>query len=531
MIRYTSARQISLEGFAPFCDKLDETNRWIELGRKLPWDEMAGIYYRALSTGMGRPALDARLVIGAMIIKHKLGLSDEGTVQMIGENPYQQWFCGLSAFSTKEVFDPSLFVSLRQRMGGDVFLGMNQAILDLAQGHTKAKKEEKEEGTKGKPKPPERNSEQDKDQAPPTLTHKGVLKIDATVAPQKIAFPTDLNLLNKAREHSEAMIDALSAHLFLKKKPRTYRKLARKNYLSVVRKKKKPFKVVRNAIKRQLQYLRRNLSTIHRLWDAAGMPWPLDFGMVHRLWVIQEVYRQQQHMYSERVRRVDHRIVSTHQPQVRPIVRGKAGANVEFGAKLNVALCDGVAWLDHLSWDAHNESEWLIYHVQCYKQRYGYYPEAVNVDGIYGTRDNRTKLKDLGIRFIGKALGRPSAESLTAEAKRELKREMGERNHIEGKFGQGKNAYGLGCIPARRKDTSESWIHAIFFVMNLITLLPQLPNPMGSCHAFLLRLLRQVQHTLSTYTLCRSLHHGVSKRYWEIRTVISHSTRRSQLAA
>lgn len=136
MIRYTSSKQISLEGFAPFCAKLDETNRWIELGRKLPWDEMATIYYRALSTGMGRPALDARLVIGAMIIKHRLQLSDEGTVQMIGENPYQQWFCGLSAFSTQEVFHPSLFVTLRQRMGADVFLRMNQAILDLAEGRT-----------------------------------------------------------------------------------------------------------------------------------------------------------------------------------------------------------------------------------------------------------------------------------------------------------------------------------------------------------------------------------------------------------
>ena len=51
MIRYTSSKQISLEGFGPFCDKLDETNRWIELGRKLKWDEMAAIYYRALSTG------------------------------------------------------------------------------------------------------------------------------------------------------------------------------------------------------------------------------------------------------------------------------------------------------------------------------------------------------------------------------------------------------------------------------------------------------------------------------------------------
>ena len=56
------------------------------------------------------------------------------------------------------------------------------------------------------------------------------------MAPQKIAFPTDLNLLNEARERTEAMIDAFALHLALEKKSRTYRKLARKNYLSVIRK-------------------------------------------------------------------------------------------------------------------------------------------------------------------------------------------------------------------------------------------------------------------------------------------------------
>jgi hypothetical protein len=112
--------------------------------------------------------------------------------------------------------------------------------------------------------------------------------------------------------------------------------------------------------------------------------------------------------------------------------------------------------------------------VECYKQRYGYYPEAVNVDAIYGTRDNRSKLKTLGIRFIGKALGRPKAESLTPQAKRELKKEMAQRNQVEGKFGQAKNAYGLDRIPARLKATSESWIAAIFLVMNLAVLLPKL---------------------------------------------------------
>lgn len=462
MIRYQSAAQTSLKGFAPFADNLDENNRWVLLGKRLPWDELAGIYHRALSADQGRPALDARRVIGAMIIKHMEGFDDRGTVDAIKENPYMQWFCGLSAFSTKSIFDASLMVTLRKRMGAHVYERMNQAILDRV--------EEQRQKKGGAPPGDHQGPE---DQEPPT--HKGELKVDATVAPQKIAYPTDLDLLNASRECTEGLIDALSTHLALKTKPRTYRKVARKTYLLVIKKKKRTHKEIRKAIGKQLRYLRRNLRTIDRLWTMSGTQWPLTHRQLRAYWVVQQLYAQQLHMYQEKTHRVADRIVSVHQPHVRPIVRGKAAANVEFGAKLNVALCDGIAWPDHIGWDAHNESEWLMHHVQCYKQRYGYYPEAVNVDGIYGTRENRRKLQELGIRFIGKALGRPTTESRTPSAKRALAKEMAQRNHIEGKFGQGKNAYGLDRIGAKLQATSESWIAAIFLVMNLKALFSKLP--------------------------------------------------------
>ena len=47
----------------------------------IPWDDLAQGYYEGLSIREGRPAKDARLVIGAVIIKHKLSLSDEEAVQ------------------------------------------------------------------------------------------------------------------------------------------------------------------------------------------------------------------------------------------------------------------------------------------------------------------------------------------------------------------------------------------------------------------------------------------------------------------
>ena len=66
-------------------------------------------------------------------------------------------------------------------------------------------------------------------------------------------------------------------------------------------------------------------------------------------------------------------------------------------------------------------------------------------------------------------LGRkPAKTTKTYNQQRKARKEAAERNHIEGKFGQGKNGYNLNEIRARLKDTSESWVACIFFVMNLI---------------------------------------------------------------
>jgi len=104
-------------------------------------------------------------------------------------------------------------------------------------------------------------------------------------------------------------------------------------------------------------------------------------------------------MYVDGKHSVKERIVGISQPWIRPIVRGKASADVEFGAKLSISLVDGVAGIDRLSWDAYNESEDLIPQVEAYRKRNGFYPASVHADGIYGTRANRAYLKSEGIRF------------------------------------------------------------------------------------------------------------------------------------
>ena len=88
MTSYISQHQTKIEEFrSPFELKLTAENRWVQLAALLPWDTMANIYYSKLSRSMGRKTVNARIVIGTLIIKHKLNLSDEETLLTISENP------------------------------------------------------------------------------------------------------------------------------------------------------------------------------------------------------------------------------------------------------------------------------------------------------------------------------------------------------------------------------------------------------------------------------------------------------------
>lgn len=479
MIREISGRQLQLKDFIhPFGCELDSGNRWVKLAEIVPWDALAVAYNTRMSAGQGRPAKPARLVIGALIIKHKLNLSDEETVLQIQETHYLQFFCGFGEYVDAPPFVPSLFVEIRKRMGADVFAAFEQAIVDEVvcmqkkQASSKASHDDRDD-------PPA--SAADKMAAEPAeeVTHHGNLLMDATVADQMIRFPTDLSLLNEAREISEAMIDELHKQTG-GAKPRTYRVCARKDYLAVSKRKRPGSRMIRRGIRQQLQYLRRNIGHIEHMLDAlmprAGMAFPVSRRLQRQYWVIRHVYAQQEEMYRHRRHRCDDRIVSISQPHVRPMVRGKAGKNVEFGSKVSVSLVGKLAFVDHLSWDAFNESRDLIAQVEAYKDRFGFYPELVLADGIYGTRENRQWLKEHGIRFGGKPLGRPrKATQENMDEFRQIKRQRreDERNRIpvEGKFGQGKNGYRLNQIRARLASTSEAWVRSIFLVMNLVALL------------------------------------------------------------
>ncbi len=175
------------------------------------------------------------------------------------------------------------------------------------------------------------------------------------------------------------------------KKPRTYRKRARKDYLKYTRCRKHTAKMTRKAIGKQLGYLRRDLNAID---GKLSLGKSLTTRQMERLDTIRTVYEQQKYMYDNHTHSVPDRIVSVSQPFVRPIVRGKAGKPVEFGAKLDISVVDGWTRLECCSFDAYNEAGNLQEMAERFREREGHYPSRILADKIYRNRENLSYCKE-----------------------------------------------------------------------------------------------------------------------------------------
>jgi IS5 family transposase len=354
----------------PSCGRLSSDNRWVKMAELIPWSEFEVEYAKNFPTEMGAPAKSFRMALGALIIKEKLGIRDRETVEQIRENPYLQYFIGQLVYSNELPFDPSLLVHFRQRISPNLINKVNERMVEKIRSITPVKTEKKKDSDA-------------KNESP----NRGKLIIDATCAPADITYPTDLGLLNKARVHTEKIIDLLYKQIKdqTNQKPRTYRNLARKDYLALAKQRRPTRKKRKQAIKKQLQYIKRNLAHIEQLIESGATLENLNKKQYKTLLVLTEVYRQQQWLFDNNKQSIEDRIVSLSQPHIRPIVRGKAGKSVEFGAKLSASCFEGYVFLDRMSWDNFNESGDLKAQVEAYHRFTGYYPESVHADRIYRT--------------------------------------------------------------------------------------------------------------------------------------------------
>jgi transposase, IS5 family len=462
-LKFVSENQLTLPGFeTPFEQNLKSNNRWVILGQKIPWDRLVNIYERKSTSNFGASRINGRIAIGSLIIKFMNDISDRDVVLSIQENIYMQYFLGLSSFCPDPLYDHTLLTEMRKRLDLEDMKLINEIITKHWNTNEEDVKSNTSENSQKEDSEKDKKDDSEKEEGIKSIIeNEGSLIIDATACPQDIAYPTDINLLSECREKLEGLIDVMHGVSEKKQKPRTYRLKARTEYLIIAQNRNPSKKAIRNGVKAQLQYVARDLRILDEYIDEVGLR-VLTNTQYKQMLVIRTLYCQQLEMFREKKHSVADRIVSIQQPHVRPIVRGKRNAKVEFGAKIQIGLSAGLCYLDYLSWDAYNEGQYLEHSVEEFKRREGHYPAEVLADKIYCNRDNRAWLKERGITLRAKPLGRPSALSIQVSP--------GERNPVEGKFGQAKTRYGLSRIKARLSSTSATWIAGIIIVLNLVKL-------------------------------------------------------------
>ena len=426
----------------PFGGVLNEDNRWLKLAALIPWDELEDEYAKNFSENKGRPAKDARLIIGTMLIARKKKTSDEETRKDVQENPYMQAFCGLDSFNTKTLFDRSSLSKIRKRLGEEYFKKMEKAILKILKKHK-------------------------------LINWRGVM-VDATVLPSAIRYPTDIWLLNEVRMWLEKHIKEACRKLNIAKKTiRTYPRKAKIDYLNFAKKKRKGKKAIGKARKKMLSYVKRNLGHMEMLLEElkkCGHEIRKEFRDKHDTAV--KIYSQQKEMQEKGTHSVKDRIVSFCQPWVRPIVRGKAGNKVEFGTKVVLSNVDGYAFVDYIDSDNFNEAVKLWESIEAYEERFGEKPQDITADLIYGNRENRRKLKREGIKSGFKPLGRKAQTEEGIKHRQWVKAKQKKRSsRMEGIIGHVKVHYGLDKIGYRTQEGERIWARMGLMAMNLDTAL------------------------------------------------------------
>ena len=446
---YSQYRSHSLFELQESLSGLSKSNRWVKLADNLPWDKIEKEYNKRLrNSRSGAGNKPARMVVGALIVKHVENLSDERTVQAIQENPYMQYLLGLEKFTEKPVFVPELFVLVRKRLD-HAFFNMLTLMLSEADGNNPKKEETDEDGN----------------------DHGGTLKVDATCCNAEVRYPTDTNLLEDGSRLIDRLLDKFCARHKVCK-PQTHRVEARHAFIALTKKKRKGKKLIDKTKLIQIRCLQADFRIF---LDFLGTQASNLLGCFSRhdfkcLQAAFKMYEQQKMMFEQNVRSCADRIISIYQPHLRPIVRGKAKARVEFGAKIGASIVSGYTYVDHLSWDAYNESSDLGLQVELYRKRFGMLPKELQADKIYLGKVNRKQIKACHIDCYSHPLGRPPKEENDTHAQ-DKKRAIGERNEIEGTFGTSKRVYRANDIRAKLDNTADTWIGACFFAKNVMKFL------------------------------------------------------------
>lgn len=405
--------------------ELDEQNLYKKIADNFNWDYVLGEFSKFYCSDNGRSTISTRLKIGLLIAKHLQMMSDEKICQQLKENLYIQYLCDISPQDAlKGVLDASSLSTFRKQIGNEGIKIIEEAVEELLEKNGK--------------------------------TRGNTMIVDTTIVPENIEYPTDVKLLEKARRKLIKVIDTYSKELNIPK-PRTYRRIARKEFLNSIKFRKISKKERTKTQKKMIRFVDRNYKQVKKLLTKVQK---IPKKLQEELNTISKMLKQQKIL--SKGGSVKQRIVSINKADVRPMVKGKYPVNVEFGAKITVIKKGKGLFLGDINTENINDTELLKSSVDLYEGKFKQLPSRLAGDrGFYDTKAIN-ELEQRGIKKVGIAVKKKKKPEYTKQAW--YKAINRKRNGIEGDISKLKRCHGLD---RNRYKDREQWIRMGFIARNL----------------------------------------------------------------
>ena len=308
----------------------------------------------------------------------------------------------------------------------------------------------------------------------PYMKDLDTMYTDATCYESEMRYPTDQKLLWECVKKTYKIMCEVSGRMGVHR-PRTKYLDVEKACLSYRKQRKHSNTQTRKMTRRLLNLLGKILKEIRRMERGCDVPELLTVKEKSLVDIITKVYRQQRNHFDSGDRResIPDRIVSVSKPYVRPIVRGKEVKSVEFGAKCNNIMVDGISFIEKMSFNAFNEGTRLQHCVKMHRRLFGVDVKKIGGDASYAGTDNRGFCKENGIQTSFVKRGRPTQEKKEQDyVRQELARVRA--TAMEGSFGIQKEHYAMRRIKARKKETEILYIFFGIHTANAVLLAGQL---------------------------------------------------------
>ena len=420
-----NTKQASLFQLGLMQIEIPHDNELVKMNKEMPWEEMVEIIQDKFSSVTGRNSNSVRMMLGLEIAKRKLGMSDVEIIEQIKVDVSLKLFCGFDNWD-HPIPEPSSMTRFRKKLDTETIQMLEEASIK-----------------KFIRKAPKRRRHQ--------------VIADTTCVEANITHPTDTKLLSKVVEKMTNILEKTRKEgekLIIRNKRKVKNLIYSFNLKR--RKTKREILKMKKKLIREGQKLLRQISKIKPKIKEC---------FEETITTAKEIISQQKQMIEQKTKRIKQRIISFHETDIRPIVRGKDAKNTEFGPKLGInVIAGGLVQSTKIDNENFPDSKMIDASLETHKKTFGRDPTEIIADRGYHSPQNHNHVQEKGIKdgiqYRGKV---PKKANLPPKSTQ--KRMRRQRSVVEAKIGTFKTKYG-GAKNKYQNSNAHVWIGLGIIAMN-----------------------------------------------------------------